>query len=150
MPNEEMIRIVVKRIERDVSLWDQADWASLFIKDDERDIYAEELLPRVEMPYEDAMYGLNDFTEVSCGTAMCLAGHTVLEAGDTILFEPNENIAWACLDDNGRQRRIRLRAQQLLDLTDEQASILFDGRAGGGAIDDFKVLITKVTGVTFE
>lgn len=74
----------------------------------------------------------------SCGTAGCLAGNTVLDAGyDTFIFEPacqcggeacskDENrVAQVVVDENGGRSMIRDKAAELLGLSYDEADRLF-------------------------
>lgn len=160
MPNEELIRTVIKRIERDIKMWNQDTWA--VIGDDESFWYRP--IETVAVPKEAQDGGMFlDETEVTpisdielsqqpqfmtCGTTFCFAGHTVLEAGDTMLVSVGSRQAQLCRTQDGEVRHIFHRAKELLGLEEEQASELFS--AGIGDLDDLKQAITDVTRVTFE
>lgn len=58
-----------------------------------------------------------------CGTAACLAGHTVLMLGKKPVFARGAQEGWLCR--NGRERTVAAVAQEWLGLTSEQAEQLF-------------------------
>lgn len=157
MPNEEMIRIVIKRIERDLEMWNQDNWGHVFA---EEPAWRDAPVETVDIPNEAKDEGMWDdwhrsvspFTDgmvTSCGTTFCFAGHTVLEAGDTMLVSTHDYQARLCRTPDGQVRHIMYRAAELLGLEDEdQAGMLFS--AGIEDIEDLKRVITQETGVTFE
>lgn len=156
MPNEELIRKVIKHIEAN-NRWDQAVWASvtddmLFMNDDGDYVVrpdAWEGVPGYVYDYEEcALIELGTVMEGSCSTKFCFAGHTVLQAGDKILLTKEGGDATGCMDSNGVIHNIEVRAMNLLGLTSRQASMLFDGEAGDKDLEKYKRLVTSVTGVT--
>lgn len=149
MVNQELMRSVVARIEADIAKWGQDSWAYI---DDEHvaELPTSTATDRIgEYPYIDA-------ENAPCSTKFCLAGHTVLEAGDKIILyaDDDDGEYWRdivdCLTPEGRIVTIDHRAQQLLGITGRMADAIFDGEAGGRGIEAFKELITQVTGVTFD
>lgn len=148
MANEELLRRVVKRIERDQN-WDQDYWGSVdeFVADNL------EVSPVVSKDGHQNWLEVKDSSiteENLCRTAFCLAGHTILEAGDVLLVSRDGLDATFCLDDTGAFRTIEQRARELLELTEEEADYLFMPTAGGGDLDMFKQEITEVTGVELD
>lgn len=154
MPNEKLIREVINNIEL-YNRWDQRSWGTLQDNhfDDDGYVIRETLEP---VPaYARDEYGNLVLTqelvrEGSCNTSFCFAGHTVLTAGDKILINTETGEAWNCVDPQGTDHNIEIRARELLGLTREQAVKLFDGEAGGRDFGAYKRLVTRVTGVTFE
>lgn len=70
------------------------------------------------------------YVEADCGTSACLAGHTVLHEGLTITERYRrlgETIALSCKRDDGTIVSIREQARLLLELTEDEADLLFDG-----------------------
>lgn len=157
MPNEEMIRTVIKRIERDLEMWNQDTWG---LVPAEEPAWRDAPKEIVDLPKEACDEGMasdwhrsvSPFTDgmmTSCGTTFCFAGHTVLEAGDTMLVSTHDNQARLCRTPEGQVRHIMYRAAELLGLRNEvQASVLFS--SGIEDIEDLKRAITQETGVTFE
>lgn len=164
MPNEELIRTVIKRIERDLEMWDQDTWGRL---DANSPLWRGMSVETVRVPREaedEGMFGgveeeLRPLSDIdlatygpqpaSCGTTFCFAGHTVLEAGDTMLVSNEDFQARLCRTQDGEVRHIFHRAAELLGLdTAVEAPQLFSG--GIGDLDDLKQAIHEVTGVTFE
>lgn len=154
MPNEKLIREVINNIEL-YNRWDQRSWGELGENhfDEFGEVIQESLEP---VPaYARDEYGNLVLTqelvrEGSCNTSFCFAGHTVLTAGDKILINTESGEAWNCVDQNGVDHNIEIRARELLGLTREQAVQLFDGEAGERDFGAYKRLVTRVTGVTFE
>lgn len=60
-----------------------------------------------------------------CGTTHCVAGWTCAEAGDRMIYNPTLGIAGTCRTRDGEVLRIAQRAQELLELDDDQARELF-------------------------
>ena len=140
MPNEELIRTVIKRIERDIEMWDQDTWGRV----DSGNQFWNSNLPGdvvVKVPAEAQDEGM--FAEeitvtpisdidlsqqpqfMACGTTFCFAGHTVLESGDTMLVSVDSGLASLCRTPDGQVRHIYHRAMELLGLTEEQAGEMF-------------------------
>lgn len=148
--NVDLIQRVMKRIERDEENWDQQSWASVHKGSLQGS-------PTIEVD-GDQWSALDDVVLLSgdaCGTTFCFAGHTVLEAGETILvdkyeFESDNPLEVEyCLDRDGNLHSIENRAQELLGLTPIQARALFDGEAGNRNLDRYKEHVTAMTEVTF-
>jgi hypothetical protein len=155
VPNADLIRRVAKRIQAKPSLWDQSTWAGITEENDEDFEAAKQrllnaLFRRVEVDGVQVHHLLSDaiVPEGVCGTKFCFAGHTVLEAGDAIVFDP-EDLDYTDMvrTPEGEYRVLEERARELLGLTGTQAEFLFDGEAGGGRWEDYKRLITATTGV---
>jgi hypothetical protein len=163
MANEEMIKLVVKRIEHEPSTWYQGSWAvvpsesvpslgekfywapkkgsvaSLPESIDCKDLSGEEL-----GVYEYSV------TDGFCGTRFCFAGHAVMAAGYVPLLMSGDSAAHDCLDPaTGDVMSIPEAARQVLGLDSRQSSQLFSA-ANNEHLPTFKKLITEVTGVTFE
>lgn len=164
MPNEELIRTVIKRIERDLEMWDQGTWGRLEADSPFWNINkASEMVKAPKEAEDEGMWGdqlssVSPLTDIdlatygpqlaSCGTTFCFAGHTVLEAGDAMLVSTEDFQARLCRTQDGEVRHIYHRAKELLGLEEYEASELFS--AGIEDIDDLKNAIHEVTGVTFE
>jgi len=77
-----------------------------------------------------------------CGTVACFAGRVVLQAGDR-----RDDDFWkfpaVISGDTGRRRSVQRRAQELLDITDGQVSLLFKG---DNDLDDLKALVYDIFG----
>ena len=154
MPNEELIREVISNIEL-YNRWDQISWGRLLGNhiDNNGNVIRESLEPVPAYARdEDGNLVLTQelVREGSCNTSFCFAGHTVLTAGDKVLISVESGEAWNCVDLQGQDHNIEIRARELLGLSREQASRLFDGDAGDKDLGRFKDLVTRVTGVTFE
>lgn len=149
MVNEELLRRVIKRIERDKN-WHQGYWGAI-----EEETFADKLSVS-PVQSNDGQHRWLELKDVDlgekeiCGTQFCLAGHTILEAGDVMLVDKNELEANFCIDDTGAFRTIEQRATELLGLDDYQADLLFAPSAGNYNIDLFKQEITDLTGVEFD
>ena len=149
MPNEELIRTVIKRIERDIEMWDQSSWGAV----NAHSLITSGIVPEtVKVPAEakneglfhdeltgypvgDMNLGLLQDFPVTCNTSFCFAGHTVLEAGDVMLVHEDGG-ASLCRTPDGKVRHIHHRAMELLGLTEEQAGELFS--AGIEDLDELK------------
>lgn len=155
MPNEELIRTVIKRIERDLVMWDQDSWGSVV----EEGSFWDRPTEIVAVPREAADEGmLLDEVEVrpisdldlsqpqilSCGTSFCFAGHTVLEAGDAMLVNHAGEVS-LCRTPEGQVRHVFHRAMELLGLDEDQAGQLFS--AGINDFEDLKGAIACETGI---
>jgi len=148
--NVDLLKRVVKRIERDQEMWDQESWGylpehhtiDLGITEFENPIGGRSLGIEVN----DILLSEKDL----CGTTFCCAGHTVLEAGETILIHYQDLEASFCVDKGENVHMISQRAQELLGLTDEQADSLFAPGAGADDIVAYKRHVTDVTGVEFD
>ena len=155
MPNDELIKKVVKHIETH-NRWDQQTWGA--IGDDAFDSYTDEVRPEVwdGVPMyrydeqEHALISLGVVMEGACDTRFCFAGHTVLQAGDKILINTIDGGGAFCIDEEDQIHPIEERARELLGLSKEQANALFDGDAGDKDLKRYKRLVTRVTGVTFD
>lgn len=132
MPNADLIRRTVKAMEENQERWDQSSWVDDWMADRER---------------EDPM----------CGTTLCFAGFAML----TVLG-PDEFAGKAYERRGGRWEFtdwvlgdlheldvpfLAKEARKNLGLDDADARSLFG--AGTDDLDDFKHLVTDVTGVTF-
>lgn len=153
MPNADFIRRVVKRIQAKPGRWDQSTWAGITEENDEDFEAAKQrllnaLFRRVEADGVHHLLSDAIVPEGVCGTKFCFAGHAVLEAGDAVVFDP-EDLDYTDLvrTSEGEYRVLEERARELLGLTSSQARFLFDGEAGGGSWEDYKRLITAQTGV---
>lgn len=155
MPNEELIRTVIKRIERDLEMWDQDSWGNVV----EEGRFWDRPVEIVKVPQEAADEGMFlDETEVrpitdldlsqpqilSCGTSFCFAGHAVLEAGDTMLVNAL-GVVNLCRTPDGQVRHVFHRAMELLGLDEAQAGQLFS--AGIDDFEDLKGAIAYETGI---
>src|SRR5262245_34065797 len=129
--NAEFLKLVVKELESDLSRWDQQDWT--FSPQETR------LTPTLEI------YDTN-----ACGTTFCLAGMAVHKAGYYVGTDMVSK-SFGVFDQDGKliggQSQV---ARELLGLDMRQTDILFSGAAGAGDFENFKRLITKETGVTFD
>ena len=157
MPNEELIRTVIKRIERDLEMWDQDSWGNVA----EEGSFWDHPVEIVKVPQEAADEGMFlDEVEVrpisdldlsqpqilSCGTSFCFAGHTVLEAGDTMLVNHCGQVS-LCRTPEGQVRHVFHRAMELLGLDEDRAAELFS--AGIEDLDDLKCAIERETEIKF-
>jgi hypothetical protein len=148
--NVDLLKRVVKRIERDQEMWDQEFWG----------IMPEHLtidlgLTEYQMPgwSRSLAFEINDLLlseKDLCGTKFCFAGHAVLEAGDAILIQYQDQEANFCLDSEGNVHSIEKRAKELLGLTEDQARYMFAPGAGAGDVATYKRNVTDVTGVEFD
>jgi hypothetical protein len=152
--NEELLQRVVKRLRAKPEQWDQDGWVILS-EDDVCEVFTR------GRPYGDRNVIIGDFAlmEGFCGTKACLAGHTVLEAGDEIMIWDSdpETGTFECIDDKGNVHNIEIRAQELLGLTRDQADVLFAPHSDSLRVpdisrdlDQFITTISVVTGVTFD
>lgn len=107
-PNVERIDAALAAIDASPANWDQAHWAVRTL-----DVEEEELPEVVVKPVP------------SCGTALCLAGHVVSQAGYFILFEEDEDESVLAVDSYGQRYFIPDLAETLLNLTGKQARSLF-------------------------
>jgi len=148
--NVDLLRRVMKRIERDQEMWNQESWGYL------PEHHTIDLgITEFESPIGGRSLGIevNDILlseKDLCGTTFCCAGHTVLEAGDAILIHYQDLEANFCLDSEGNTHFIEQRAKELLGLTEDQARYMFAPGAGGGDVAAYKRNITDVTGVEFD
>ena len=153
MPNANMIRRVAQRIQNHLDKWDQQTWAGITEENDED--YEAALVKLREALFHFTQGGEDSFLisdaiapEGVCGTKFCFAGHTVLEAGDAIIMDPEDpSYADMVRTMEGNYRSLEERAQELLGLAPDQAGRLFDGEAGRGSWEAYKRLVTNVTGV---
>ena len=151
--NVDLIQRVMKRIEQDPTQWDQADWGRVHY---ESDLWKHLEIDFVKLgDFDRRMALLNEGVLVAnsanlCGTAFCFAGHTILEAGDTMLVDTEEDMATYCRTPDGRVLTIDDRAQELLGLDADQALTLFGGSAGNGDLNEYKDLFNLETGVNFD
>ncbi len=153
MPNADLIRKVAKRIQANLNRWDQSTWAGITEENDEDYEAAKQRLMDALFRQVDDIethYLISDaiVPEGVCGTKFCFAGHAVLEAGDAVVFDPDDlDYTDLVRTPEGEYRILEERAKELLGLTSTQAKFLFDGEAGGGRWEDYKRLITVQTGV---
>jgi hypothetical protein len=153
MVNAERIRRVAKRIQNNLKKWDQSTWGGVVAEDpDAFEAARAKMLeiPRGQDGYGEAVLLFSDglVPEGICGTGFCFAGHTVLDAGDAILIDPDDvTYSNDVLTAEGDYLALEHRAQMLLGLDMRQASRLFDGEAGHGNWEAYKRLVTEVTGV---
>jgi hypothetical protein len=153
VPNANLIRKVAKRIQNHLNQWDQSTWAGITEENDEDFEAAKQrlinsLFRRVEG--DGVFHLISDaiVPEGVCGTKFCFAGHAVLEAGDAIVFDPEDlDYTDTVRTSEGEYRVLEERAKELLGLTSEQTKFLFDGEAGGGNWEAYKRLVTATTGV---
>ena len=134
----ELLKLAVKAIEHDEKRWDQIYWG-------------------VGVATDEKIHGLTVVDVNHCGSTMCLAGHIVDQAGLPLLSSGGEwgiritgrqvRTGWT-LDEDGGSTTIMKRAKELLGLNDRQANLLFSW--GGDSVEEFKQVITQVTGVEFE
>lgn len=110
-PNLERIDAALAAIDASPVNWNQGHWAIRDLSLDEEDTSMVVVKPAP-----------------SCGTAMCLAGHVVTQAGYYILFEEGEEETAEAVDANGRRYFIENLAQSLLNLNESQAKNLFEYR----------------------
>lgn len=155
MPNEEMIKDVIKHIELN-NRWNQTTWGGLnddqFTDDGEVRPEAWEMVPAYAIDEENnsVIVDAGLLKENACSTSFCFAGHTVLLAGDKILIDRDSGDAFKCVDKDGEVHNIEVRARNLLGLDRQQSDTLFSGEAGDKDLEKYKRLITRVTGVTFD
>lgn len=161
--NVNLIQRVMKRIERDQTMWDQNNWGQM--EEDAPPWYQGAETEEVSFPDRDCeedccpswflAASVSDATLIqipadACGTTFCFAGHTVLEAGDTVLMDLDRGDAEFCRTPEGEIRTIEERAQELLGLTEDQALVVFGGGAGDEGLDEYKLLFNRETGVNFD
>lgn len=155
MANAELIRKVIKHIEEH-NRWDQRVWGAVHQDqiDDNDEVLPEtwEGLTESETRFGDTYYAVDArlVLEGACNTRFCMAGHTVLQAGDKIMLNAQDGHAEYCKDKDGNTHNIQARARELLGLDSRASDILFDGVAGNKDLEEYKRLVTRVTGVTFE
>jgi len=139
----ELLKLAVKAIEAEPKGWDQEFYAAGLPKEDAEVI---------SVTYGYLEFQVMELDVNQCGTTMCLAGHIVHQAGLRIvtrnLEEDGRRSVAHCLDEDGNITTINRQASLLLGLDSVQASRLFGSMTDD--IDEFKELITQVTGVTFE
>jgi hypothetical protein len=153
VPNANMIRRVAQRIQNHLNQWNQEIWAGVREDNDEdyeaaKQKLIDALFRRVDD--DETHYLLSDaiVPEGVCGTKFCFAGHTVLEAGDAIVFDLEDlDYTDRVRTPEGEYRMLEERARELLGLTDTQTRFLFDGEAGHGNWEEYKRLVTAQTGV---
>jgi len=154
VPNANMIRRVVQRIQNHLDKWNQQTWAGVRDYDNDEDYEAavarlREALFHFTQGGEDRLL-LSDaiVPEGVCGTNFCFAGHAVLEAGDAIVFDLDDlGYADMVRTPEGNYVGLENRARSLLGLTEEQSDRLFDGEAGAENWETYKRLVTAQTGV---
>ena len=154
MPNANMIRRVVQRIQNHLDKWNQQTWAGVSADGNEEDYEAavarlrEVLFHFTQGGDDHLLFSDAIVPEGVCGTKFCFAGHAVLEAGDAILFDLDDlGYADMVRTPDGQYVMLEERAQELLGITRDQASLLFAGEAGAGNWGAYKRLVTNVTGV---
>ena len=147
--NEELLRRVIKRIERDQN-WDQDFWG--IITDDKvaDKLDVEDLQLASGFKYLRLGDAELQTQQDICGTAFCMAGQTVLEAGETLLMDRDTLEASNCLTSEGEFRSVYERAKQLLGITYDQAAVIFSGPAGDCGFEGYKRLVANTTGVTLD
>jgi hypothetical protein len=79
----------------------------------------------------------------SCGTVMCVAGHTVVEGGYEIYWTGGAWSGYYCLNPDGRLETVSDVARRLLDLTSDQAMSLFHPRLA--TLEDLRLKWKKLT-----
>jgi len=139
----ELLRMAVKAIEAEPERWNQEFWAKGAPPED---------ADLISVRMGSLRLNMRSLDTERCGTTMCLAGHVVNQAGIPMLTtltaeDGNRSIAH-CLDENGSARPISHVAGDLLGLTPKERSYLFGFMTDN--IEEFKKVITQVTGVRFE
>jgi len=158
MVNEQLLRNVIKRIEREAADdgWNQDVWGHLDLKADQASpgdagLERKEFTNHFGTPF--SAYTLSDMTSVSCGTSFCLAGHTILEAGESLIFSSDEDDAEVyshlCLTQDGEIKHIQTRAAELLGVP-EFANIFEPGYRGPEGLKAFKSVVERETGVKLD
>lgn len=82
----------------------------------------------LEEDWDQGSWAIQRFDEDEnvCGTAMCFAGHAVVEAGHKLVWKPIETRpVTECRVDDGRD--IETAARELLGLSSTQSNMLFSG-----------------------
>ena len=154
MPNARMIHKVAQRIQNHLDKWNQQTWAGVSDDGNEEDheaavIRLREVLFHFTQGGDDRLLFSDAIVpEGVCGTKFCFAGHAVLEAGDAIVFDLDDpSYADMVRTPEGNYVSLEERAQELLGITQSQASLLFAAEAGAGNWEAYKRLVTNVTGV---
>lgn len=147
---KELRHLVLERIEREVEkagkgpdvtyagAWDQHRWGELD-PDKLREFGIPDKVSRVAVPPEVA---------AECGTSFCFAGHTLVMVGDRLLLD-GSTPAWATSRlvfnvepfDSDEPMGIRPRATQLLELTVDQADVLFDEE---NTLTDIREILARI------
>jgi hypothetical protein len=120
MPNIEQLRLVQKQINATPELHKQSQWCRIPVADIVVNPDA-----TVTVPFD-------------CGTAYCVAGWacelngfdpvvSVHEVYESMLWDSDSDIATPECTDGEKTYLIEHKAQELLGLTSDQASVLFDG-----------------------
>jgi len=109
-PNLKAIDAALEAIDDSPENWDQSDWATR----------------EYSMEDKNNLPGIVVEPAPHCGTAMCLAGHVVTQAGYYLLFEDGFETTATAVDSNGQRYFIDHLAQSLLSLTRHQAEALFE------------------------
>lgn len=113
-PDLERFDRVMDHIQAHQETWRQSDWASLPSHVPLHDKYNEPgSLVVAPTP--------------ACGTTLCVAGHTVVDAGYYILFEDYGRTTAVCVDNAGQRYLISDLAAKLLGLTWPEEDELFRG-----------------------
>lgn len=159
--NIEALRRVVSFavIDHDDSLnlpfrWDQGTWGRI-----NGTLIPEDVQVR-ESSNDDGEY--KQFVEVTCATACCLAGNTVLANGDKFIlpvgnysrisdYTDDESIdVNECVDEDGVVHQISRRAQEILGITDYEREVLFSGGNGIEAVCFYAEAIAIAHGTTLD
>lgn len=139
----DLLREVMDQIERDQSRWDQGRWTKVDTRIEQLEhVRTVDLGETIRSDYV-----------AGCGTAMCLAGHACLMAGDRPLVQHFHMMEGAVINDalmsdtvrdaEGVSHYIPARAIDLLGITAESADILFSAR---NTLDDLREMVDTLTG----
>lgn len=89
-------------------------------------------------------WGRSPIPAMSCGTTMCFAGHTVVEAGHALAWIEDDGAYTATWTEDGHD--IEMLAMELLGLGfDDAAELFFDVQAT--TVDELWEEVTRITGV---
>jgi hypothetical protein len=133
--NIPLMRKIIEHIETAPETWKQSSWA-----------YVEDPLglPEASNEVDREVYeswGYEDTVRVAdpnlCGTALCIAGHAVnMDTKVVFLVDDTGSASLAQEVATGEVFDIETRARELLGLTANEASMLFDGDNSLNAIKD--------------
>lgn len=90
-------------------------------------------------------WGKSPIPAATCGTVMCLAGHTVVAAGHLLKWREDLATGYFMAEYTEDGLSIEQLAQDILGLTDAQANDLFWDEAE--TVDELWETVTDVTGV---
>ena len=120
MANIELLDKVLDYIKTHPQEWRQSSWYAI-------------LTPDGTLLTDD------DMVDEPCGTAFCFAGHAAMMTGFPKPPSHNGDIWTGVID--GREYFVDSWAERVLDLTDDQADILFQS---GNTLDDLETIVNAI------